>query len=39
MEGNQDPETSWFRLAVTVVFDWRLILSMVLLLIIVLLMK
>lgn len=38
MEKKQDARASWFRLAVTVVLDWRLILSVVLLLI-VLLMK
>jgi hypothetical protein len=38
MELERDAKASWFRLAVSVVLDWRLVLSVVLLLI-VLLMK
>jgi hypothetical protein len=38
MELEKDARASWFRLAVSVVLDWRLVLSVVLLLI-VLLMK
>ena len=39
MTVEKDARASWFRLAISIVFDWRLILSVVLLLIVVLLMK
>lgn len=35
----KDAEASWFRLAVSIVLDWRLILSVALLIIVVLLLK
>ena len=35
----KDAHASWFRLAVSIVFDWRLILAVTLLFVVVLLMK
>ena len=39
MNLEKDAQTSWFRLLITVVLDWRLVLAVVLLIVVLLLKK